>query len=285
MARDLALAWDAHARDYSALFAPLTGFVAQAMVNLVGPRLPAGARLLDIACGSGALTLPALELVRRQREATGTAGSILATDWSQAMVDLTRQAATRVAAGDLVRCEVHDGEALGLDDASFDAAFSCFGIFLFGDRKAGWREAARVLRPGGTFVTSVWKGPEHNPMLRAQIEPIIEALPPEHLPQEKGWLEVADADALLAEVTTSAPFENARVYPFHASFAVPDWGVLWDFMRSNPAAGALLRRCNASELDAVRANWTAKYRQRAGGDGQPLVLESVCNILVATRRA
>jgi SAM-dependent methyltransferase len=284
MGQDLALAWDAHALDYSALFAPLTGFVAQAMVNLAAPRLPAGARLLDIACGSGALTLPALDLVRRQREATGRVGAVFATDWSQAMVDLTRQAAARVGAGDLLQSEVHDGEALGLEDSTFDAAFSCFGIFLFGDRKAGWREAARVLRPGGTFVTSVWKGPEHNPMLRAQLEPIVSALPPERLPQEKGWLEVADADALLAEVTGSAPFRDARVYPFHASFAVPDWGVLWDFMRSNPAAGALLRRCSASELEAVRTNWTRQYRERAGGDGQPLVLESVCNILIATRQ-
>jgi SAM-dependent methyltransferase len=285
MAQDLALAWDAHAHDYSSLFAPLTGFVAQAMVSLAGPRLPAGARLLDIACGSGALTLPALSLLQRQRDANGRAGSVLATDWSQAMLELTHQAATRAGAGDLLECEVHDGEALGLADASFDAAFSCFGIFLFGDRKAGWREAARVLRPGGTFVTSVWKGPEHNPMLRAQIEPIVQALPPERLPQEKGWLEVADGDALLAEVTSSAPFENARVYPFHASFTVPDWGVLWGFMRSNPAAGALLRNCSDSELDAVRAHWTTKYRERAGGDAQPLVLESVCNILIATRRA
>lgn len=284
MIEDTARAWNEHASTYASLFAPLTGFIARSMLNLTTTRLPPGAAVLDIACGSGALSVPALERALGERAAGRPAGVVVGCDLSSAMVELSQQAAVRLGADALFRGEVQNGEALGFGDASFDAVYSCFGIFLFGDRRAGWREAARVLRPGGTFATSVWRGPEHNDMLRAQVAPLLEALPPHLLPQEKGWLEIADADGLTAEVAAAAPLEDIRVYSFQASFAIPNWDVLWDATRANPIAGALLRRCNPDELEAVRASWTRRFRERAGGDGLPLVLDSACNILVARRK-
>jgi len=141
-----ARAWDRHAPTYSQLFAPLTGFIARSMVTLAAPRLPLGARVLDIACGSGAVTLPAVERARAERHAGGPGGLVVGCDLSPAMVELTRAAATRLDADGLFHCETQNGEALSYTDGSFDAAFSCFGIFLFGDRRQGWREAARVIR-------------------------------------------------------------------------------------------------------------------------------------------
>jgi ubiquinone/menaquinone biosynthesis C-methylase UbiE len=278
-----ARAWDRHAPTYSKLFAPLTGFIARSMVTLAAPRLPPGARVLDIACGTGAVTLPAIERARAERLAGGPGGMVVGCDLSPGMVELTRAAAARLDADGLFHCETQNGEALGYADGSFDAAFSCFGIFLFGDRRAGWREAARVLRPGGTFVTSVWQNAERNPMLRAQIEPLLEALPEHLIPKEKGWLEISEPDSLVAEVSATAPLSDARAFTFRASFAVADWSVLWKATLDNPIAGALLRRCNEAELAAVHARWNERFRERAGGDGKPLVLDSTCTLLIATR--
>lgn len=67
-------------------------------------------------------------------------------------VELTSRNLSVLDAGDLVRCEVHDGQALSLESGSFDAVSSSFGIFLFPDRHAGWREAARVLKAGGLLA-------------------------------------------------------------------------------------------------------------------------------------
>lgn len=278
-----ARAWDRHAPTYSQLFAPLTGFIARSMVTLAAPRLPRGARVLDIACGTGAVTLPAIERARTERQAGGPGGLVVGCDLSPAMVELTRAAASQLDADGLYRCEAQNGEALSYTDGSFDAAFSCFGIFLFGDRRAGWREAARVLRPGGTFVTSAWQNAERNPMLRAQVEPLLEALPEHLLPKEKGWLEISEPDTLAAEVSAAAPLVDARAFTFHASFAIADWSVLWRATLDNPIAGSLLRRCNESELAAVHTRWNEKFRERAGGDGKPLVLDSTCTLLIATR--
>lgn len=200
-------------------------------------------------------------------------------------MELTRQAAIDARLPvDLIRCEVQNGEALSFDDASFDAVFSSFGIFLFDDRCAGWREAARVLRPGGVFATTVWKAPAHNPMLRAQIRAVMQALPAHLEPTAKGgWLEIAEPDALISEVTTAAPFTDARCHAFHASIAIADWRLIWDAMRDNPVIGRLLDRCSPEELSVVKTRVLANFRELAGVDHGPLLLESVCNVLVATR--
>ena len=52
-----------------------------------------------------------------------------------------------------------DGQALDLPDASFDAAFSNFGVMLFPDWRAGLAEMARVVRRGGLGSVGTWKDP------------------------------------------------------------------------------------------------------------------------------
>ena len=52
-----------------------------------------------------------------------------------------------------------DGEALTVADASFDAAFSIFGVMLFSDWRRGLREQARVVRPGGKACVATWAEP------------------------------------------------------------------------------------------------------------------------------
>jgi SAM-dependent methyltransferase len=52
---------------------------------------------------------------------------------------------------------VMDGQALDFADASFDAAFSMFGVFMFPDPLTGFAEMARVLKPGGLAVIGVWE--------------------------------------------------------------------------------------------------------------------------------
>jgi len=284
----LAAAWDAHAETYAELFAPLTGYIARSLFRLAEGRLSARATVLDIACGAGALAMPAVERAQLERARTGHTGLVVATDFAPAMVELTRRAGAAIGAGDdLLRCQIEDGQALSFADASFDAAFSNFGIFLFAQRHAGWREAARVLRPGGTFATAVWQGPADNPMLRAQLGPILAALPP-HLAPSPGpgpgsWLDIATADALVAEVTSVAAFVDPRCVPFRASLVLPSAEQAWTALRTNPVLGGLLARCTVDELGAVEASVVGSFAQLAGGPGRPLVLDSVCNLLVATR--
>ena len=62
--------------------------------------------------------------------------------------------AARRLSGDLVQLEFQVGNVLDLpfDDASFDAATIAFGLRNLADFEAGFRELARVVRPGGRVV-------------------------------------------------------------------------------------------------------------------------------------
>jgi len=279
-------AWDAHAEMYAERFAPLTSFIARSMFTMAAPQLPEGARVLDVACGSGALTLPALERARAERERGGPGGVVFATDFSATMVEITgRSAAALGAPEDLIHCQRQNGQALTYSDGEFDGVFSCFGIFLFDDRVAGWREAGRVLKPGGVFATAVWQGPETNAMLREQVAPIMQALPEALRPTSRApWMEIADAASLEREITGLDLFTDVRVRPFHATIAMAPWQFAWDALRDNPVMRTLLTKCNPAELEAVKASLFAHFRRLAGGDDQPLLLDSACNILIARRR-
>ncbi|WP_267381533.1 MULTISPECIES: class I SAM-dependent methyltransferase [unclassified Sphingomonas] len=132
--------WDNAAERYEKAAHPYTARYVDAALAHV-PLTPAS-RVLDVAAGTGALALAAA--------ASGT--KVLATDFSPGMV-------ARIAARGLpnVEARVMDGQALDLPDASFDAVFSIFGVFMFPDWRKGLAEMARVTRPGGYGVVAVWQ--------------------------------------------------------------------------------------------------------------------------------
>jgi SAM-dependent methyltransferase len=112
--------------------------------DTVHSELPAGARLLDLGCGTG---IDALEFARRGFH-------VVATDWSPQMVERTRARAaglrSRVTA-------VHLGvQQLDQLDDEFDGIYSNFGpLNCAPDLRAVAAECARLLRPDGRLVFSV----------------------------------------------------------------------------------------------------------------------------------
>lgn len=271
-------AWDTHAAAYARLFSPLTGHVARGMVALIEGRLQAAPAILDIACGPGDLAVAAAELCARQG-----AGSVLATDISPQMVAPTGQALARVDAK--AACEVRDGQALGLQTGSFDAAFSCFGIFLFSDRLAAWRSAADALRPGGFFVTSVWRGPESNELARAQMGPLMAALPTRLTdpPPRPAWAPITSAEGLIEEVTGAASFAEPEIHVLDATLVLPSPAEMWQGMVGNPVTGALIAQCDPEEREVVERAVLEAFEARSGGPDRPFTLGASCHVLVAHR--
>jgi ubiquinone/menaquinone biosynthesis C-methylase UbiE len=132
--------WDIAAQHYEQTAHPFTARYAETALALVS--LTAASRVLDVAAGTGALALLAAQ----------TGAHVLATDFSSGMI-------ARIAARNLpnVEARVMDGQALALEDASFDAAFSIFGVIMFPDWRKGLAEMARVTRPGGYGVIATWR--------------------------------------------------------------------------------------------------------------------------------
>jgi len=109
-------------------------------------RVAAGAprSILETAAGTGILTHA---LARVLPEA-----GITATDLNQPMLDF---AAARPGVERVVWRQA-DAQNLPFGENLFDIVVCQFGAMFFPDRTAAYREARRVLKPGGRFLFSVW---------------------------------------------------------------------------------------------------------------------------------
>lgn len=123
------------------------------------------ADVLEIAAGTGAVTTA---LLARLPDA-----AITATDLNQAMLDI---AAAKL--GDRrLRMRSCNAQDLPFDGQSFDAVVCQFGAMFFPDKLTAYREARRVLRPGGTYFLSVWDDLESNPIAAVVHETVANAFP------------------------------------------------------------------------------------------------------------
>lgn len=138
--------WDLAAGTYESLWqASLAGPHA---ALLDSAALAPGERVLDVACGTGLVTLPAARAV-------GPNGQVIGVDIADRMLDALRQCAA--AAGLLqVAAARMDAEQLALPDGSVDVVLCALGLMYLPDPEQALREIKRVLRPGGRTVLAVW---------------------------------------------------------------------------------------------------------------------------------
>jgi SAM-dependent methyltransferase len=205
-----------------------------------------GTRLLDVGCGSG------LTLVLAKERGAIPAG----LDVSPGLLDIAR--------GRLPDADLREGdlESLPYPDATFDAVTGVNAFQFAGHPQTALREAARVTRPGGRVVASLFAAPE-----RSQGTVVHEAMsaliPPDraadHAPYSlsaPGHLEAALADAGLH--TTG-----------HGEVVCH-----WRYETMDDAVKALLcsaggaRAVEAAGLDAVRdvlQHTLAQFRDRQTG--------------------
>jgi ubiquinone/menaquinone biosynthesis C-methylase UbiE len=108
--------------------------------------------VLETAAGSGVVT---------RALAPGLPGgaSYVVTDLNQPMLDY---AASRQPPDTRIKWRQADALALPFENAAFDLVCCQFGAMFFPDRVSGYREARRVLKPGGHFLFNVWDRIEEN---------------------------------------------------------------------------------------------------------------------------
>ena len=109
------------------------------------------AAILETAAGTGIVTEAILEGV--------PGAALVATDLNQAMLDV---AAARIVSPQ-VSFQQADALALPFPDAGFAVVVCQFGAMFFPDRVLAYREARRMLKPGGRLLFNVWDRIEANP--------------------------------------------------------------------------------------------------------------------------
>ena len=215
--------WNAVAGGYADEVLPIFTLYARDALRLA--RLPDGARVLDVATGPGTLAIAAAE-----------AGAwVTAVDFAEDMLEECRR---RTASFSSVAVESGDGQALPFDDEAFDGVFSMFGLVFFPDQAAGFREARRVLKPGGRAVVSSWEPLDAVPLLEATFRALGDLLA--ELPFGEGRAPLGTPGALAAALR-EAGFRDADVHRISHSVDVPDVRTYWTANVRSSAPIALVR--------------------------------------------
>src|SRR5688500_13220188 len=111
-------------------------------VNRLG--LKPGSKVLDVACGTGNLSLPAARL----------GANVTGVDIAPNLVEQARAN----AAGEGLKAQFDEGdaEALPYDDASFDSVLTMFGAMFAPRPDLVASELKRVTKPGGLIAMANW---------------------------------------------------------------------------------------------------------------------------------
>ena len=107
---------------------------------------PTPKNVLETAAGTGVVT-------RAIAARLASDAKITVTDLNQPMLD---RAMARQAGDKRISWQQADALTLPFDDESFDVVACQFGVMFFPDKIQGYREARRVLKPGGRFLFNVW---------------------------------------------------------------------------------------------------------------------------------
>ena len=114
------------------------------------------ATVLETAAGTGVVT-------RALAPHLGKHATYVVTDLNSPMLE---RASARQGPDERLSWRQADALNLPFEDRSFDAVVCQFGVMFFPDRVAGYREARRVIRPGGRLLFNAWDRIEENEFAR-----------------------------------------------------------------------------------------------------------------------
>lgn len=264
-------AWDNIAAAYDDFTTPNNMPLAEEVFRLAGLR--PNMRFLDVAAGSGALSIPAARL----------GAQVMAVDFSPTMIERLHRRAREEGLSNL-EGRVMDGHALELEDDSFDIAGSQFGVMLFPDLPRALGELVRVTRTGGRVLMVAFGAPAHAEFLTfflgamRAVVPDFTGLPTDPPPLP---FQVADPRVLrqrLAEVGLN----DIQVETVNHRMEFMSGSHLWDLVTSsNPIGAGMVAGLTDEQRTEVQNVLDGMLRERSGGG--PAILNNEVNIGMGTK--
>ncbi|WP_338413757.1 class I SAM-dependent methyltransferase [uncultured Sphaerotilus sp.] len=225
-----------------------------------------GARVLDVACGTGIVAREAAPLV-------GEGGQVVALDMNPAMLAVGRS--LPAPAGAAIDWREGNAMALPFADRSFDTVLCQHGLQFFPDRVGALREIRRVLATGGRVQVMVLQALALHPVFEVLMTAVAHHL---ELPIDAVMtpFDLPESEALRTLLVASG-FPSAEVLPVSTTVRFPDAErfvplAVASSAAAVPAFAQLTAPARAALLDAVRLDvepMVARYRD-AGGVAFPM---------------
>lgn len=244
---------------------PALRFFVHAANHLAeGMALVGNEHILDVACGTGTVSLACAERLGK--------GQVTGVDLADGMLDKARAKAALRQLGN-VSFQCTDLESMDFGAHAFDGACCGFGVFFLPDMEAAFRIIARHVRPGGAIGISSFTGAVMEPLATAFIDRIQQYgvdVPP------LSWkrLDEASKHQALYAAAGISPVETQSVQVGYDLAGFDEW---WDIVWFSGFRG-MLNQLSASELVQFRHEHRAEIERFATDHGIWLNVEVLISV-------
>jgi SAM-dependent methyltransferase len=229
--------WNDRASTYEQLVARATAMAIEPLLDAA--EVTAGTRVLDAACGPGALA----------GAAAARGARVSGVDFAEGMLERARR---RHPGIEFIHGDV---ENLPFGDAAFDAVVAAFVVNHLPEPERGAAELARVVRPGGRVAVAMWGPPDEVAILglphrAAAAAGLVEdaVVPPG--PSSERFTDAGELQHLLG----GAGLEDVEIRGVRFALPVANLDELWDgILGGTVRTAAVLGTAGAAEREIARA--------------------------------
>ncbi len=190
--------WANRQQSQDVLLAP----VADLLIDRARPA--AGERIVDVGCGSGAISIALAQKV-------GPSGHVMGIDISAPMLTRARQVAPAGLPVDFV---LADATVYPFAPDSFDLLVSRFGVMFFAEPARSFANLRRGLKPSGRLAFACWREPRQNPFFMTPLQAVYKHVPklPQQGPEDPGPFSFA-SEARVHRILGEAGFSRVAMEP------------------------------------------------------------------------